>query len=234
MALSATEPTGVKTPGHPRLLLFVRAPTPGRCKTRLSPPLSPLQGAALYRAFCVDVLTSARATGTEVHLAYAPSNEQPNPTWLASDVPSFEQQGPTLGDRLIHAFETIFRDGPGPVAVIGTDAPTLSATQILETFSALPHVDAVFIPAEDGGYCLAGLSQPQPSLFKNIPWSTSEVMATTLRAAVGLRVQTFPPHYDVDTPQDLQRLSITLQSLPDTIAPKTRQCLRELTAGAPC
>ena len=65
----------------------------------------------------------------------------------------------------------------------------------------------VFFPATDGGYVRVSLRKPQPALFKDRVWSTSEVMAKTrARArALGLGVREFEILWDADTPADLAR-----------------------------
>ncbi len=67
--------------------------------------------------------------------------------------------------------------------------------------------DAVFIPAEDGGYVLLGLRKPCPEIFQNIPWSTSETLSATLANAerAGRKIALMPPLFDVDTLADLER-----------------------------
>lgn len=72
--------------------------------------------------------------------------------------------------------------------------------------------DAVFYPAEDGGYALAGLRAPQRTLFADMPWSTSSVMSETrARArAQGLLVREFETLWDVDLPERLERLDVLL------------------------
>jgi glycosyltransferase A (GT-A) superfamily protein (DUF2064 family) len=70
--------------------------------------------------------------------------------------------------------------------------------------------EAVIIPAEDGGYCAIGLAAGVPvrDVFFEIPWSTSLVLPATLErlAALGLRESVLEPAYDVDRPEDLDRL----------------------------
>jgi hypothetical protein len=68
--------------------------------------------------------------------------------------------------------------------------------------------DAVFLPAEDGGYALVGLRQPQPDVFRDIDWGSGAVMAQTrdrLRECA-LRWAEPATVWDVDRPQDLDRL----------------------------
>jgi rSAM/selenodomain-associated transferase 1 len=114
------------------------------------------------------------------------------------------QRGDDLGARIQAAAEDA---GAGATVVIGSDAPTMPASRLLDAFAALEGSDAVFGPAEDGGYYLVGLRGPQPALFAKIPWSTPEVMAETRRAAkeAGIAIAELAPWYDVDRPEDLVR-----------------------------
>ena len=69
--------------------------------------------------------------------------------------------------------------------------------------------DAVIIPAEDGGYVLIGLREPQPALFCAMRWSVPTVLAETRRrlARCSLRARELARLWDVDVPDDLSRLS---------------------------
>lgn len=209
------------------VVVFVRAPEPGRCKTRLCPPLVPAQAAALYRAFCGDVLANAQRTRLPVWIAYDASDDFPAPDWVSPRLPFFHQEGADLGERLIHAFETLFLRGCRRVVAIGSDSPTLPRERLTAAFELLADYAAVFGPAEDGGYYLAGLSRPCPGLFWGIPWSTSRVLEATLAAAArdGIPAALLTQHGDVDTPDDLLRLADELARSPLDRAPATRAAL---------
>jgi uncharacterized protein len=191
------------------VVLFMKAPVPGRCKTRLVPEVAPADAAELYRAFCLDGLDAVRLLPADVWLAYDAHPEFPTPAWTGTKTRFFFQEGANLGQRLIHAFRTMFEKGHKRVVALGTDAPSLPGERVEEAFRALESHDAVFGPAEDGGYYLAGLARFLPELFHNIPWSTSEVMACTRENISRHGVKTFflSPHYDVDTAADLRRLA---------------------------
>jgi rSAM/selenodomain-associated transferase 1 len=211
------------------LVVFMKAPEPGRCKTRLCPPLSAVQAAGLYRAFCRDVLETARGAGADLWIAYEPSPAFPTPGWAAGDR-FFVQRGETLGHRLIHAFDALFGQGYGRVAAIGTDAPALPPERLTEAFGALEMMESVFGPALDGGYYLVGLSARRPDLFRGIPWSTDRVMEAT-RAALardGVTAAFLPREADVDTAEDLWRLARELDGSPATRARATRAALAAL------
>jgi glycosyltransferase A (GT-A) superfamily protein (DUF2064 family) len=98
----------------------------------------------------------------------------------------------------------------GPMLLIGTDCPALQTAHLVMAADLLHDGhDAVFIPAEDGGYVLVGLRQPQPRLFENIDWGSEQVMAQTRdrMAVLGLRWAEPLTLWDVDRPADLARLS---------------------------
>jgi hypothetical protein len=96
-----------------------------------------------------------------------------------------------------------------PALVIGTDCPALEPTHLRAAADALRDgADAVIIPAEDGGYVLIGLRRPQPRLFADMQWGTETVLAQTRRRAaeIGLAVRELAPLWDVDVPEDLDRM----------------------------
>jgi glycosyltransferase A (GT-A) superfamily protein (DUF2064 family) len=93
--------------------------------------------------------------------------------------------------------------------LIGTDAPALDAVQLRQAAAALHAAPAVFGPAADGGYVLVGLTQPMPSLFLDMSWSTDSVMQQTrerLKAA-DIEAAELPVMHDIDEPEDLAYLS---------------------------
>jgi len=63
-------------------------------------------------------------------------------------------------------------------------------------------------PAEDGGYVLIGARRVTPALFEGIEWGTGGVYAATARRleAAAYRWRALRPSWDVDRPQDLERL----------------------------
>ena len=76
------------------------------------------------------------------------------------------------------AFETM---APGPAVLVGSDIPELTPSHIAKAFAALGRADAVFGPAEDGGYWLVGLSPRarRADPFADVAWSSSSALADT-------------------------------------------------------
>lgn len=213
------------------LIIFAREPVPGMVKTRLARDLGDQAAAELYAAMLEDVLENAAGLEGVRTMAFCATDGGPAPALLAPHIASFVQSGTTLGDRMAAAFESAFKSGIEACCIIGSDSPNLPAEFIIQAFVHLEHdkVDAVFGPAEDGGYYLLGLRRSWPGLFRNIPWSTATVLETSLKQAeaLGLRTTCLPTWYDLDELKDLLRL---LDS-PGASAPRTREAACKLMHG---
>ena len=95
------------------------------------------------------------------------------------------------------------------VLLIGTDCPALTCDHLRMAASALREgEDAVFLPAEDGGYVLVGLRRAEARVFTDMPWGSAEVMAETRRRLLQCSMHWREPVllWDVDGPVDIARL----------------------------
>src|SRR5262249_3288323 len=142
-----------------------------------------------------------------VTLWAAPDQDHPAFQTLAAlfGVTLSRQPDGDLGARMLAAIETV----GGPALVIGTDCPALLPAHLRAAADALIAGDDVaLIPVEDGGYALIGMRKPQPQLFADMAWSTSDVMAETRRRMTQLSLTWREPAllWDVDVPDDLDRL----------------------------
>lgn len=218
-----------------RIFLFAKAPRLGAVKTRLSPPLTPEEALALYRAFVEDQIRFVAACcrrGRSGVVAFDEPGEARAEAALATSlglevVPQGEGD---LGERLVRAFAGAFASGIEGVVVLGADAPTLPATTVEEAFDRLDAgADAVIAPAEDGGYVLVALRGAHPELFRDVDWGTGTVaLATRVRARVaGVRLEETAPWRDVDLPADLDALARDLARDP-LRAPATARALARL------
>ena len=194
-----------------RIVVFAKAPRAGFAKTRLIPALGADGAAALASRMLSHALEQALAAGTQaVELCMSPAPS--DPTWQGVTLPQAiersEQGEGDLGARMNRAMERALAQQQGPVLLMGTDCPALSATLIAEASRQLEQYDAVLLPAVDGGYVLIGLRAPCPALFTGMAWSTAVVAFETLRraASLGLRVWHGPLLHDIDEPRDLMHL----------------------------
>lgn len=194
----------------PVLVMMARRPEAGRVKTRLCPPLTPAQAAALYAAFLRDLVELLRTVpGMQPLIAYAPAEAGDYFAALAPDIARRPQTGVDLGERLAAVTNAVLGEGVPAVLVIGSDSPSLPPAHIAQAVTALASgADLVLGPAEDGGYYLVGLRRPAPALFTSVPMSTPTVLRDTLAIAeqLGLRTALIDPWYDIDTIADLRRL----------------------------
>lgn len=205
-----------------RIVIFARAPVRGACKTRLIPVLGPEGAAQLHAAMVERALQTALASGLgPVELHGAPDVEHPFFQSLKVRLPiTFVSQIPgDLGARM-HA---VFASAHGPTLLMGTDAPCITPEHLRACAAALAEGhDAVFLPAEDGGYGLVGLAKPCPEIFTDMPWGTAAVMAETRSRLRALGRSCFEPAtiWDVDEPADLLRLQQSgLMSFPPIPSP---------------
>lgn len=223
------------SPATAAVAIMAKAPRPGAVKTRLCPPLTPREAAALARCFLRDRIAQVRdLTGVSPFIAYAPASERDLFERLAPHFALMPQQGADLGARMRSTLATLLASGHRAAIAIGTDTPTLPTIVLQHAVDliASADLDVVLGPADDGGYCLIGVRGDHPTLFDEMPWSTSEVFEITLRRAraAGLRTARVSPCFDVDTPDDLRRLRASLTARPH-IAPATS---RFLTREAAC
>lgn len=186
------------------LIIFVKAPEPGQVKTRLAETLGAAAAARAY-AMLVETLLARLSGFNDVELRYAPETafSQIEP-WLRKGWRARFQGDGNLGDRMQRALAEAFASGAQRAALIGSDCPYVEPSDIEAAWSELEAHDAVFGPAQDGGYWLIGLKQMTPALFESMAWSTDQVLVETLRRArqAGLRIHTLRTLVDVDVEAD--------------------------------
>jgi len=188
--------------------ILAKAPIPGFAKTRLIPVLGEAGAATLQARLTERAVETATAAGTgPVTLWAAPDARHPAFARLRArfGIALARQGEGDLGARMLAALAA----AGGPVLVIGTDCPALTAAHLREAADVLrAGTDVVAIPAEDGGYALIGARTPEPAFFDRMRWSSAGVMDETRRrlTALGLRWKELVTLWDVDVPEDLERL----------------------------
>ncbi|WP_369136856.1 TIGR04282 family arsenosugar biosynthesis glycosyltransferase [Modestobacter versicolor] len=216
-----------------QLLVITKAPVPGRSKTRLSPPCTPDQAAAIAAAAVGDTLDAVRATPVQrrvVALDGAPLDLD-----LSGCVVVPQVEG-DLGTRLAHAFADAMAgpDGALPTLLIGMDTPQVTADLLAgclaELVAAGPGT-AVLGVAPDGGWWALGVHSPaDAAVLPDVPMSRDDTAVLT-RAALeraGLTVQDLPQLTDVDHFPDA--LSVAAECPPDS---RTRRVVDGIAATLP-
>lgn len=198
--------------GRPAVAVMARAPSDPNGKTRLVGELSVERATALRGALLLDTLAGIADAGDDFDIVvlYTPPNARGEFEALDRDLILLPQADSDLGGRIHQATRDLFVRGYDVAIIVGSDLPTLTGSMIHQAVDALRQriADVVLGPAEDGGYYLLGLREPEEGLFHGIEWSTSTVLATTTAAAnrLGLRVHLLPPMRDADTLEDLDAL----------------------------
>jgi len=213
------------------VLIVAKAPAGGRSKTRLVPPLTSGDAAALHEALLLDTLDACRREVGDVRILFATPGDVEPLGVIAPGIPLVPQGGRGLADAL--RFGIARHLGDGPVAMVSSDVPGLPAGAVTDAFAALAAgADVVLGPAVDGGYWLIAMREEHPELFTDIPWSTPAVCAVTRErcADAGLRLVELPVWRDVDTLVDL---SFVHRSTSVEQAPRTRALLDRLAPSLP-
>jgi rSAM/selenodomain-associated transferase 1 len=197
-----------------QVIVIAKEPVPGRVKTRLTPALSPAAAAARAAAALADtlnVVAGLAVTRRVLALEGSPGD------WLPAGFDLIGQRGGGLDERLAAAFADVFAAMPLPMVLIGMDTPQVTRELIKDAVQSLVsgEADAVFGPAEDGGFWLLGLRRPDRSLLAGVPMShpdTGRVQLERLTSA-GLRVALAPRLTDVDT---VDTAELVASEIPDS------------------
>ncbi len=183
-----------------QLIVIAKAPAPGLVKTRLSPPCSPEQAAAIAEAALRDTLVAAAKVPSRRRLLVldgAPG------AWLCDGFDVVPQRGGGLDERLASAFEDA---GPGPALLIGMDTPQVDPQMLAVAAARLvaDGADAVLGEAFDGGYWGIGLREPDRRVFEGVPMSRDDTVAHQRERLrdLGLRWEELPMLRDVDDMED--------------------------------
>lgn len=177
------------------LIVMGKEPIPGQVKTRLCPPCTPGDAAAIAEAALADTLDACSRSGAdEVVLALS---GRPGP-WCPEGVRVIDQGDGTFNDRLSRAWTSV----EGPAFQIGMDTPQLTSADLDASMAALADVagHGVLGPAEDGGWWSLGLRAWRPGVFDGVPMSRPDTCARQLDrlTELGLSVSLLPTHRDVD------------------------------------
>jgi len=199
-------------PAAGALIVFARAPRPGRVKTRLAATLGTTKAAAIYARLLDHALTLAPSGCFAARYLFCAAADERDyfaarlghDNWRVA-----VQCGDDLGTRMFNAFATVLSEARFAV-LMGSDIAD-STTADLHAAHAVLAADArhaVVGPVADGGYWLLGLSQVRRAYFTEIAWGSRDVAAATQTRLQrgGLRVQRLAERHDVDVAADMAYL----------------------------
>ncbi|MBT2534277.1 DUF2064 domain-containing protein [Arthrobacter sp. ISL-48] len=185
---------------------------PGRVKTRLSPPLTREDAAALAQLSLSRTLDTVRSLPARHRLLVMEGTPGRRDAERFTVVP---QASGDLAERLAAICDAV----SGPLLIIGMDTPQLSrnhlAPLLQDWSSAAPCHAAWMGPATDGGFWALALRQPDGALIRGVPMSTGATGSRQLRrlSGAGLSTGLLPELRDMDDFGDA--LQIAAQ-IPDT------------------
>ena len=187
--------------------IIAKAPVAGQVKTRLCPPCTPTQAAAVAAAALADTFAAVRAIAARTGarpLLLLDGEAQP---WMPHDFDIVAQRGDGLEQRLANGFRDL---GPGVIA--GMETPHV----IHHLADALVWLDRGYDAmglAVDGGYWAIGLAaastQRAAAVFDGVPMSRSDTGLAQLRRLhrLGRSVRMLPIARDLDDIDDLRAVA---------------------------
>lgn len=187
------------------LIIFVKNPELGKCKTRLAATIGDEKALRFYKKMLertLEVVTPAKAQKAVYYSSFIDNKD----LWPESD--NFTKRVQISGDlglKMSTAFSEAFQQGYQSVCIIGSDCYELDTSIIDQAFEALQNTDAVIGPSTDGGYYLLGMNHLIPEVFNNKKWSTETVTPDTEQDFKQLKIsytklKALP---DIDTEEDL-------------------------------
>ncbi|MGH2752335.1 MAG: TIGR04282 family arsenosugar biosynthesis glycosyltransferase [Actinomycetota bacterium] len=199
------------------VIVIAKAPEPGLCKTRLTPPCSPCEAALLAAAALQDTLDAVMASRAQrcvLVLEGEPAD------WLPCGFEVIAQRGRGLDERLAAAFI----DTAEPSVLVGMDTPQVTPALLTSALDALEDAGAVLGSTLDGGFWAVGLRRPTARAFAGVPMSTAGTGGAQHRRleSLGLSVTMLPRLQDVDYYDDALAVAATV---PDSRFAKTLEAL---------
>ncbi|WP_375580996.1 TIGR04282 family arsenosugar biosynthesis glycosyltransferase [Marivirga tractuosa] len=191
------------------LIIFVKNPELGKCKTRLAATIGDEKALNFYRNMLKRTKDVAEKVDADKAIYYS-SFIDDNDFWSSesSFYKQLQNQNPDLGIKMQSAFEEAIDKGYESVCIIGSDCYALGEKVIEQAFKSLESKDAVLGPSNDGGYYLLGMNKLHQELFKNKEWSTESVAPDTIQDFNKLNLQYFllEELTDIDNEEDLRTI----------------------------
>lgn len=180
------------------LFIFTKPNRMGMSKTRLAREIGRAEAQRLNAMMTARVMKVADDPRWQAGLMVTPDSAlvSREPLWPDA-LPRISQGNGDLGARMTRAFDLA---PPGNVLLIGTDMPELSKALIWQAIRLLRRHDAVFGPADDGGFWLFGAKKRTGSKapFDNCRWSTEHALADVKRNLGAAHIGYLPSMIDLD------------------------------------
>jgi uncharacterized protein len=197
--------------------VVAKAPVPGEVKTRLGVDVGHESAARLAAAALLDTLDAMEAAFGAEHCHVAVTGDLERAVEGAELRERFAawtvhaQRGEGLAARLVHAHADVASTGPGGVVQVGMDTPQVTGPLLSDVAASVHEHRAVLGPAEDGGWWVLALADPnQARALHDVPMSTERTCKATEAALVkaGLEVARARVLCDVDTVVEAEAVAV--------------------------
>jgi len=160
------------------LIIFVKNPELGKCKTRLAATIGDEKALLVYKKLLEHTKNVSLQLSLNKYLFYDQKIETSD-NWANDKFRKNIQHSGDLGDRMYNAFKTVLQSETKAV-IIGSDCPEISSEIINQAVEALDKKDFVIGPTFDGGYYLLGMKTASKYIFENMSWSIDSVFDETI------------------------------------------------------
>ena len=188
------------------VVAFAKVPGPGNPKSRIADVAGKDRAEAIYAELLRS--TSKAIEGFDCIVSYTGSA---TPGVLKRFFPRarkfIPQKEESLGERVRHALIAAREEGYTLLVAIGMDCPEMMLSDIMEAFKRLENgTDVVLGPAEDGGYYLIAVKEPDCGIFSVEGWGTDSLLEKTLEKIedLGLSHSLLDRKEDIDTLEDYE------------------------------
>ncbi len=209
------------TKQKPVIIVMMKWPAAGRCKTRLATNIGSGKAASIQIQLInhsIAVLQGLERKGlAEIQFAISGVSFKAAKRWASRQGLKniFLQGEGDLGLRMKKQVLRVQKQQPNnssgrTTILIGSDLPSLSQVDLIKAIEALKSHEIILGPCLDGGYWLLGLNEKlvNPVVnwpFYGIPWGTNNVLSQTILRAKqkGISHDLLLEKNDVDLIEDL-------------------------------
>ena len=161
------------------LIVFSRNPILGKVKTRIAKSCGDKKALEIYQQL-IQINEQVTSSLNEIESFIFYDEYIDNQTYKKIK-PKEIQEGISLGEKMLNAFNCIKKKGYKNIIIIGNDCPYITVSLLKNAFENLKNHDYVIGPTYDGGYYLLGMKEINKCLFMKKKWSTKSVFEDTIK-----------------------------------------------------
>lgn len=157
------------------IIVFAKAPRMGSVKTRLARDIGPARALTFYRHCLMQTIATARQVPMAQTVIWTAPDNATSGRYFPPELVVMPQGRGDLGVRMARALD---HHAHADRILIGGDIPGMTPLILQDALSRLDGHDAVYGPAEDGGFWLVGLRRGYTprNLFRDVGWSRSDTL----------------------------------------------------------